>query len=60
MPAHQGFGADDAVVPGIDLRLEMHAELATGQGQAQVGLHAQPFAGGFLHGGVKHLRGVAP
>jgi hypothetical protein len=59
-PAHQGLGTDDAVIPGVDLGLVVHAKLAPGQRQAQIGLHAQALAGGLLHGVVIHLRDVAP
>ncbi|MNN28375.1 hypothetical protein D3C81_1419410 [compost metagenome] len=60
VPAQQHFGTDDAVVAGVDLGLEVQGEFAAGQGQAQVVFHAQTLAGGLLHGGVEHLRGVAP
>ncbi|MNZ51749.1 hypothetical protein D3C78_695720 [compost metagenome] len=59
VPAQQHFGADYAIVTGVDLGLEVQGQFATGQGQAQVAFHAQAFAGGFLHGGVEQLGGVA-
>ncbi|MNI55246.1 hypothetical protein D3C73_1101820 [compost metagenome] len=60
IPAHQRFGTDDAIVSRVDLGLEMHIEFAPGKGQAQVGFHAQAFAGSLLHGVVIHLCGIAP
>ncbi|MNG93317.1 hypothetical protein D3C79_522770 [compost metagenome] len=60
VPAQQHLGADDAVVAGIHLWLEVQRQLAAGQGQAQVVFHAQALAGSLLHGGMEQLGGVAP
>ena len=60
LPAHQGFGTDDTVLAGVDLRLEVQAEFVARQRGTQVTFHAHAFTGGGLHVVMKQLRGVTP
>ena len=58
-PAQQRFGADDAAVAQVDLRLVLDDELVALQRAAQLALQHEPLDGGGIHLGRVEREGVA-